>query len=134
MYKRKRKRKSKRQAYHRLSPNDTHHIMFTRRRWDTGAAKVLREHYYAKALIPKDTLHKAIHAELAYVPVPRKVSIMFALKQLQMLEDYHAISADDSFEKKLRVLIAIFECLEEPTAEALRQQLEIVQQYYGEPP
>lgn len=130
MYRAKRKKK----VCRKVSPNDTHHIMFTRRRWDTGAAKALREHYYAKALIPKDTLHKAIHAELAYVPVPRKVSIMFALNQLQLLEDYHAISADDSFEKKLKVLIALFECLDEPTAEALRQQLEIVQQYYGEPP
>lgn len=114
-------------------PSLARHIVFTRKRWNVGVFKILREHYYAKASIPRDTLHQVIHSEISYVPLPARSSVIFALSQLDMLESYHAISPKDSIEKKLRVLIAIFDCLEEPTADALRKQLKIVHDYYTKP-
>lgn len=115
------------------NPCDCHHIFFTRRRWSVGRLKTLREHYYTKAYIPRDTLHSMIHSEIAYVPEPSGSSVAFVLKQLEMLENYHAISPDDSLEKKLKVFIALFDCLEELTADSLRVQLKIVRDFYKKP-
>ena len=102
--------------------------------WQGGLKGSLRLHWYCRVYIPRDTLHRQIHDEVRCVPVPKDISIKSALFQLEMLEKTGAIDDKDSIEKRLKVLIALFECSDDPTADALKQQLEIVQRFYNEPP
>lgn len=68
------------------------------------------------------------------IPVPRYHSAKSALEQLGYLEKYGGISKKDPIEKRLKVLIALFECIEDNTSNALKIQLEIVNRFYSEPP
>lgn len=113
--------------------NDRHHILFIRREWNRGWASQLRLYPYCIVDIPRDTLHRQIHGHLAYIPVPRGNSAQEALKHLRYLQEYGAIGPNDTIEKRLRVLIALFDCTEQPTADALRKQLEIVQEFKKPP-
>ena len=90
-------------------------------------------HWYCKVYIPRDTLHREIHAHISGVPVPKYANIKSVMEQLRMLEYYEAIKDTDNIEKRLNVLIALFECSEGPTADALKKQLEIVHRFYEEP-
>ena len=90
-------------------------------------------HWYCSVLIPRETLHREIHHFIGSVPVPRSSSIKIVLRQLDFLERYEAISKDDPIEKRLRVLIALFECIEDDTADALKCQLKIVNRFYSKP-
>lgn len=115
------------------SGKDCHHFFFCRKDFGGKAKGKLRQHWYAKAYIPKDTLHRKIHEALSHVPVPKESSITFALDQMEMLESYGAIHGYDSFEKRLKLWIALFDCIEQPTADALRVQLEIANRFYKPP-
>ena len=44
-----------------------------------------------------------------------------------------AISDKDPFEKRLIVLIALFECVAQPTADALKKQLDLVREFNTKP-
>ena len=79
-------------------------------------------------------MHKQIHESARSVPVPSNYAIEGAFEQLNLLEKRGAISETDNIEKRLKVFIALFECIADPTANALRKQLEIVQNYYHKPP
>lgn len=128
--------KNKRRNEHRENVKnamDTHHLCYQRRSW-TGIAKTLRSHWYCTIDIPRDTLHREIHHRVSHVPVPKTTSIREALEGLRYLEKYHAIKEDDPVEKRLRVLIALFDCIEQPTADAFRTQLEVVHKYNKKPP
>lgn len=109
---------------------DCHHIFFQKRHWRGGLKGEFRMYWYNRVYIPRDTLHREIHEFIAWVPIPRTISIRDAMEQLRMLEKYGGITETDPIEKRLKVLIALFECCEEPTAEALRKQLEIVERFY----
>ena len=85
--------------------------------------------WYNRVYIPRDTLHREIHAYIAWVPVPRAISLRSAMEQLRMLEKYGGIKDTDPIEKRLKVLIALFECSEDPTANALKEQLRIVERF-----
>lgn len=74
-----------------------------------------------------------IHTHLAYIPTPRTSIVPHVLYHLQYLEEQKAISLDDPIEKRLLVLIALFEYIEQPTADALKKQLELVREYYKTP-
>ena len=50
------------------------------------------------------------------------------------MKKYNAISKNDSLEKKLCVLIALFDIAEPETTMALRHQLQIVREFYDKPP
>ena len=112
---------------------DCHHIFFQKRHWKGGLKNELRMYWYCRVYIPRNTLHREIHAYLATIPVPKGTNIRSALTQLRELEKYGAISETDNIEKRLKVLIALFECAEDPTANALKVQLEIVQKFYSKP-
>lgn len=108
---------------------DIHHLLWTRKTWKGGAVGQLRMHWYCRMPIPRDTLHKEIHHYIGSIPVPRYYSAKCALEQLGYLEKYGGISNEDPIEKRLKVLIALFECIEDCTADALKIQLAIVERF-----
>lgn len=131
------KRRLIREEHNRLinvERKDLHHIFYQRKNWKGDSIGALRDFYYCKAYIPKDTLHGIIHAEIPTVPVPKPENAAKVLRQLITLEEYSAIGNEDSISKRLRVLIALFDCIEQPTADALKSQLDIVCKFRKEPP
>lgn len=136
MAKRKRRYLKSRHQFARFSSSnkckDRHHIFF-QKRYYTGVLAEFRKYAYCVVLIPKNTLHHQIHTEISNVPVPKVANVKNALAQLRALYRYGAISDDDGIEKRLKVLIALFECIEQPTADALKKQLDIVHRFYNGP-
>lgn len=110
---------------------DNHHILWYKRDYSKGWAKRLRDHWYCHIMIPRKSLHRIIHSEVAHIPVPRVIAIKDALYQLDLLERFGGISPEDNFEKRLMVLMALFECVEPATYEALKKQYEIVCKFYN---
>ena len=82
-------------------------------------------------LIPRQSLHSSIHHQLKSIPCPSGLGAKLAYDELRLLEKRGALSLDDSIEKRLKLLVALFECIEQPTAKAFLRQLEIVQNYYN---
>lgn len=109
---------------------DTHHIFWCRKDYQKGWAKRLRDHWYCRVEIPMNTLHHRIHEEIPQVPTPRVINIKDALSQLEMLEKYNAIHPYDNIEKRLYVLMALFDCCEPGTHAALKQQYDIVRKHF----
>ena len=68
------------------------------------------------------------------MPVPKTINAINALAQLRKLEEQGAISEQDSLLKRLKVLIALFDCIEQPTADALKAQLEVAREFYKKSP
>ena len=130
----KKKRHKKKRARRHISQFDRHHILYIRREWSRNGLGRLRLHPYCIVSIPRDTLHRYIHAHLAYIPTPKPFVVDEILYHLGYLEEYGAISMDDPIEKRLKVLIALFDCIEQPTADALRKQLELVHDFKKAPP
>lgn len=110
------------------SAKDRHHILYQRRHY-TGVLSDLRNYEYCVVSIPKNTLHRQIHEYLGDIPAPRPASAREALWQLRVLYRYGGISDTDDIEKRLLVLISLFECVEQPTADALKEQLSIVRNH-----
>lgn len=133
MAKKRRRRKKKRSKGHTVcktkSANDRHHILWQKNKWSQGYVYKLRDHPYCKISIPRDTLHRHIHLEMIGIPVPSQDAAKFALDRIECLEERGLISLNDTFEKRLKVLIAFFEGNEPDTTEALKKQLEIIQGY-----
>lgn len=77
------------------------------------------------------SLHRKIHHEVLSIPVPRGVSCKTAFHQLQVLERYNAIHTYDNIEKRLTILMALFECVEPRTYEALKHQRAIVRKHFS---
>lgn len=113
---------------------DTHHIFFPRKSYEKDPWDVLRSFYYCKITIPKYTIHDEIHETISSIPPPDNFSAIRALSSLLLLRRQGGIAEDDPAEKRLKVLIALFDCSNQPTADALRQQLEIVQKYNKKSP
>lgn len=67
------------------------------------------------------------------IPPPSQEGAKSALWHLRYLERYGGISDSDSIEKRLIVLIALFECSEQPTADAFKKQLEVVREFNKKP-
>lgn len=107
---------------------DRHHLLWYKRDYSKGWAKRLRDHWYCVIEIPRDTLHRKIHNRVEHIPVPRVQSIKFALYQLEVLERLGGIKKDDSIEKRLKVLMALFDCCEPATYRALEKQYEVCEQ------
>lgn len=101
-------------------------MLWQRRKWDYGDVKALREYQYCIIDIPAQTLHREIHEKVWQIPPPSQENARAVLWHLQYLEKYGGISAKDPIEKRLQVLIALFDCSEQQTADALRDQLKIV--------
>ena len=106
--------------------NDTHHLFFPRKEYRVASLKALREHPYCKVNIPKKTTHRTLHIILESVPTPRGVNATEAIKQLDWLMGRGAISLSDPPSKRLEILAALFDCVDQPTADVLRQQADIL--------
>lgn len=111
------------------TPYDRHHILYIREDWNKPILDELRIHPYCIIKMERNTIHKYIHSHLAYIPVPREHSAKNVLFHLDCLERYNVIGPEDPIEKRLAVLIALFECIEQPTADALREQLRLVHEF-----
>lgn len=117
-----------------MKTTDTHHILWYKRDYSKGWAKRIHDHWYCRVEIPRNTLHREIHNEVAHIPVPRVVSIKDALYQLQLLEQYGGISSKDSIEKRVKVLMALFDGCEPKTYEALKKQYDVICEFYQHSP
>ena len=113
---------------------DKHHLFYCRHDYIKGWAKTLRSHWYCTVEIPRDTLHKKIHHELERVPIPAAHNVQDALFQLNLLEKFGAIHSYDNIERRLMVLMALFECCEPETHKALKTQYDIVRKFYKKSP
>lgn len=112
---------------------DRHHILYQRTNWSRGALVILRQYPYCKVYIPRK-LHDEIHERVRNITPPRLVNAIDALKQLKDLEMYDSINELDDLEKRLKVLIFLFDCVEPETVDCLKRQLEIVHDYYNNKP
>lgn len=108
---------------------DTHHILFPKSDWKKNAAKRLRNHWYLTPKIPKDTMHKAIHENVSFVPVPSEKIIRDALVQIHLLEGYGVLHIDDPISKRIALLASFFECCCPDTVEALEKQYKIATRF-----
>lgn len=113
---------------------DTHHLCFPRRDWDRGHARFVRQFPYCMVEIQRGTLHQIIHANIGCIPAPNEPAAKEAYYHLTALNSIGALHEDDPMEQRLSLLIAIFECMAQPTADGFKRQLEIIQRYKKEPP
>ena len=111
------------------STYNQHHLLWMRKMWYSGSLRNLREFYYCKIFLPKDTLHKEIHERIPFIPTPKPAYAKYVLGELKKLDETGAISEDDKIEKRLSVLIFFFDCIEPKTASALWEQLKVVREY-----
>ena len=121
-------------VYQRINTYDSHHIFYTKRNWNVGYNKILRNFYYCRVSIPRDTLHHLIHTKVKSIPAPRGCNSRFVLDNLVLMTRFSTISEADSIEKRLAVLVALFDCLEPATTDALQAQLDVVRSYYKDSP
>lgn len=131
--KKKRYRKRKKRRCVNCNIRDTHHLCYQRKNWQRGHLRQLRDYWYCKVLIPRDTLHKYIHQNLPDIPAPKDLNAKNALEQLEKLETYNAISEYDSVERRLKILAALFDCCDQDTADAFRKQLALIYEYKKPP-
>lgn len=103
-----------------------HHLLWYKKSYSRGWAKLLRDHHYCKVKLP-EPLHELIHHEVPFVPVPRASSIQDALRQLEVLEDYGALNG--GVRERLWVLMALFDCIEPKTYDALKTQYDLITAY-----
>lgn len=111
------------------TPYDKHHLCFIGRKWSNGWLQVFRQYWYCVIYIPRDTLHREIHENLATIPAPKPENAREALEQLRILERYGAIHEGDDIETRLQILIMLFDYIEPRTVDGFRKQLEIVREY-----
>lgn len=112
---------------------DVHHLCWPKKKWCRGYLKALRDHWYLKVTIPKQTLHAKIHHLIKGIPLPSGWAAKEAYKQIVNLEHYSAIHNYDTVEKRLELLISLFSCCSQPTADALTEELNIVRKFYNRP-
>lgn len=108
---------------------DRHHIFYIKNEWNKGELEKLRMHPYCVIDMHRETIHRFLHVHLAYIPTPRECSVGHILYQLQCLSEFGVISLDDPIEKRLMILIALFDYIEPETAEGLKAQLKLVREY-----
>ena len=113
---------------------NTHHLCFIRRRWGNGYARAVRQFHYCQVELEKDRLHKYIHEQMSEVPIPRDIAAKNVYEQLILLDRQGVLHDNDPIEKRLMLLIALFDCIAQPTADGFRHQLEIVLSYKNRPP
>lgn len=130
----KRKKSRKKKEAKTKSSLDRHHIFYVRNEWNKGELEKLRMHPYCIVLMDRDGIHRYIHTHLAYIPVPKVFNVESVIFQLKCLEKHEVISLEDPIERRLAILIALFECIEQPTADALKEQLRLVHEFKKAPP
>ena len=106
-----------------------HHILWPRKKWAKGYAGKLRCFWYLRPLIPADTLHRHIHENMIGIPRSNELLCQSALEQLKTLDERKLLHKEDSLRLRLELLICLLDTGDSPTAEALRQQLRLVDSY-----
>lgn len=128
------KRKKRRGKTHSgVARSDHHHLLWQRKEWEEEPLKSLRGHPYCIVEMPSDGLHKKIHTSMQRIPPPSAIGAEETLWQLQFLEKHGGITPHDPIERRLRVLYSLFDCYEQPTADAIKQQLRIVLEFKKAP-
>ena len=128
------KRKRRRVVCPNNKAEDRHHLCYMGKRWKHGYCKALRNHWYMIIKIPKNTLHSYIHHCLQNIPPPKDNGAKEAYATLFTLERMGEIRETDSIERRLTLLIALFNLSDPLTADAFKKQLSIVRQFYSKPP
>jgi len=131
--KKRRYRRNTKATRQKTNARDTHHLCYQRNKWRKGYVRELRDYWYCRISIPRDTLHRFIHLNLPDIPAPQSSSAKEALEQLGYLEKYGSITEFDSIERRLELLAALFDCSDQATADAFRKQLEIVREFKKSP-
>lgn len=87
---------------------DRHHIWFQRKHYSGFWANKLRNHPYSIILIPKNTIHRAIHRAVEDITVPSEDKCKDLY--LKLCERWNAgeLKETDSLEKRLDVFIDMF--------------------------
>ena len=109
---------------------DYHHILYQRRHWKCGWAKILREHPYCKAYIPQGTLHREIHSKIHDVPTPNGENCRIAVEALDNWLEAGYISLDDRLDVKIANITKCFRAKCPATTAILDWQREIVSKFY----
>lgn len=129
MSRKKKKKKNGRRNYH--SGYDYHHILFQRKHWQTGYAKLLREHPYLGMYIPQRTLHRSIHSKIHDVPTPNGTDCRRAYNELIKREREGDIDiVFDTAEQRICFLIEMWRESCPATVAILKWQKEIIAKFY----
>lgn len=112
------------------SPYDYHHILYQRKHWQQGWAKILREHPYCGAHIPRNTLHRAIHAKIHDIPTPNGKDCRMAVEVLENWLETGYISYDDPLDKRIEMIAKCFRAKCPATTAMLDWQKDIVAKFY----
>lgn len=109
---------------------DRHHLFWTRTEYAKHFwANKLRLHEYCIVPIPKSTLHREIHHEVRWVPIPREEICKQTYEELERLRSFGVLK-EDNIIKRLNLLIFILEYAADDTTDALKKQLEIATRFY----
>lgn len=125
------KKPLKKQPVRSSSARDVHHIWFIAREYSGKYTSQLRNFWYCKMSIPRDTLHREIHRNVARVPLPKDSSAREAIAILKDLDKRGALKETHSILTRLQLLICIFEYVEPDTTLALKAQYEVVEKFYA---
>jgi len=123
------KKKSKKKKKVISSRENAHHLLWQRKHWNIGYIHKLREHWYMRVSIPKDTLHKYIHENMEEIPTPNTVSAKIMLEMLDLLAQTGFITPLDDIEKRLLVLLDLIPYDESDMRMAIKKQLRLVRNY-----
>lgn len=108
---------------------NSHHLLWTRRSWRKGCAGKLRSFWYLRVPIPASTLHRQIHENMVGIPRPNEALCQSALEQLKELDRRQILRKTDPIQLRLGLLICLLDTGDSPTAEALKEQLRLVEAY-----
>ena len=109
-----------------------HHILYCRKKWNVGHAKLLRYHPFMQVEIPSKGLHEQIHAEVPEVPVPSLERCKTAYEELVYLADRKALRRDAGLIERIDLLLFIWGGYYgmDNTLRALERQKEIAEKFY----
>ena len=124
-------KRNRRNRPRQSNEKNTHHLLYQGRHWKQGYAKLLRESPYFKVLIPRDTLHRAIHSKLHDLPTPHGAECKLAYQL--MVEGVASGRLDpehDTAEKRLEFLISVWQDKCPATVAMLRWQRDIIHKFF----
>lgn len=114
-----------------MSAVDCHHLLWQSGHWNTGYKKRLREHWYMKKMIPKNTLHREIHSKIADIIAPHDRLCEKAFRELTRMEREGLIHPEDTAEQRIDFLLSMWSIDECPmTVLALVYEQAIIREFY----
>lgn len=104
--------------------------MWDRSSWNKGYCKAIRSYWYFVVAIPRNTLHAKIHHEIFRIPPPSGASAKDAYNTIVLLDKYGILSKDDPIDKRVAILISLFNYAEPETVIALKREESIIHEFY----